>query len=188
MKRVCFYMLLMFLTTQIFSQPIDSIEIKLKKYKDLFEQGLINETDYTKLKNNLLDIPSNTYSESKQFSQSSIDSMKKQFKSEIITGGVFIVGGFAPVAAGIYYKKNKIPSISNYINRSGNLDVDRYNSAIKNYRMGYILMFSSGAVLMGAGCVLEILGIHRKSVYLNKYKNVSLGLTNDGIGVSFCIK
>ncbi|MFN8237382.1 MAG: hypothetical protein U0T77_04365 [Chitinophagales bacterium] len=158
----------------------------MKEYKNLLDQGLINEQDYSKLKNSIL-FPNNISNvELKSINKNSLDSLKRIYRSDFITGSVLIPSGFGVIGGGIYYKNNKAPSPATYVDKNGNLNTKSYNAALHNHKVIYIAMICSGSAIIGVGFALEILGIHHRSIYLDSSKNVSLGFANDGLGFAIC--
>ncbi len=186
MKTLIFIIAVLF-TSKVFSQVTDSTEIKLNEYKNLFDKGLINQDEYEKLKGSLL-FPKNDFEkkdiEIKSVDKNAITDLKKEYKGNLIGGSVLLAGGVAAIGGGIHYKNNKIPDLSKYFNKNGIFNSSAYDAALKTYRAKKIIIFSIGGVCAGAGLVLEILGIYNRQVYINKKKDISLSMSNQGIGAS----
>jgi hypothetical protein len=180
MKNILFIVCLFF-TSYSFANNTDSTQVKLKKYKDMFSEGLINETEYSKLKQNLL-FPFDEEIKSNE-NEINVKELKQKSLGQIIGGTVLMAGGFTSIGIGVNYKKNKYPNPLDYYS-NGKLNTSSLEKALKTYRSRYITFITFGSVLAGVGFALDILGIHNKSVYINKNKNISLGMSNEGIGAS----
>lgn len=184
--RLFILFIAVFISSKAFAQipSNDTTEIKLNEYKNLFEKGLINQNEYEKLKENIL-FPKkeeNKVVKSEVVDKNIITDLKKEYKGNFIGGSILFAGGIAAIGGGVHFKNNKIPDITKYFNKNGSFNGDSYDAALKDYRAKKIIIFSIGGVCMGAGFALEILGIHNRKLYLDKSKNISLGLSNEGIG------
>lgn len=90
------------------------------------------------------------------------------------------------ITMGVVYKNRKFPDPAKYTTKKGNsytFDADAYTRAFKRYRAGYISFLIAGSISGGAGVVLMAIGIHDKKAYF-RGKNVSLGLSSEGLGLA----
>ena len=72
--------------------------------------------------------------------------------------------------------------------KNNRLDKNSYDNALRQHKIKYTIIFTTGSVVIGVGLALEILGIHHRVIYLNKAKNTTLGFANNGLGLLLTIK
>jgi hypothetical protein len=169
-----------------YGKDIDSTEVKLRQYKDMFENGLINETEYSKLKESVLFPNVNKDANTKPVvTDNYILEKKKEYIQNFAVGSSLIALGVGGIGGGIYFKNNKIPNALRFLNSNGTLNEKSFNSALNDYRKKKIIIFTTSSFIVGTGIVLEILGVHNRLVYINKKKDISISMSNEGIGMKF---
>ena len=67
----------------------DSFEQKLKQYKNLFEQGLINQNEYEAVKSDLLKINMKKQPD-KKINQAELDTLNKKWRKQIGAGCILL--------------------------------------------------------------------------------------------------
>lgn len=134
---------------------------KLKGYKKLYEQGLIDSQDYRHLKESLL------YKDLTADTRASVEALKLRYTRQFIAGGVFMGLGLGAVVGGIVYS-NKVTT-PDY------------------YKRNRALLFSTGAIVTVMGAVLVGVGMDTRAKY--KIQNrAELGLLPSGqVGMSLKI-
>lgn len=134
---------------------------KLKEYKKLYEQGLIDSADYRHLKQSLL------YKDLTADSRASAEALKLRYKRQFIAGGVFMAAGMGGVIGGIVYS-----------NRA-------YKAQF--YQRNKTLLFTSGALVTVVGAVLIGVGLDSRVKYRIQNK-AELGVLSSGqVGVALKI-
>ncbi len=176
MKNIIFFLLL-FISTASFCQNTDEDQLKLKKYKELFDSGLITEAEYTKLKSDVL-FPE---SKPKKPSVTSVQelNLKQTYLAQITSGSVFMAGGFGAIVGGALVRRNRIPSV---VNSKGQIN-SNFETEYKAYRRQYIILFSAGGLGIGIGVALEALGINNKIKY-NKEQTVGITISDNNLGLA----
>ena len=153
----------------------DSIESKLSKYKMLYSDSLINEQEYTKLKEYVL------FPQPKRKTDADF---KKKFRGQIIAGSILFGGGLGTVIGGAIYKINNLP----YVKTDNTGSPIGYSINPNQYKGIYIGMFTIGSVSALAGLVLEIIGIKNAVIYANSDKTASIELSKQNIGLCLTFK
>lgn len=116
----------------------DSTALKLKKYKELYEQGLIDSAEYKQLKAQLISPDTKPPKDLEQLRISGKDNM--------IVGGVFTGVGGAQIIGGFIYRE---------------LGLSRYTTvnagALSAYKRNQGLLFGCGAVfsVIGVGFLVS---------------------------------
>lgn len=145
----------------------DSTEIKLQKYKDLYDKELITEQEYDLLKKKELDISSvNTKKDT-----ISVQSLKSKYKSQFIAGSIVFGAGIGLIGLGVYLKDK----IVIYSNSQGQKEVRDYKAQSK-------VSFICGALSTGVGVFIITKGIINKQKYLER---ISLSPTSASITFKF---
>ena len=179
---ICAIFLLPFM---LHSQDDAEIQKKLKTYKTMYEDSLINLEEYNKAKQStLFPIVSNKTEESIEKKQKSLSDLKDSYLPQLVGGSLMFAAGIGTIAGGIVFSKNKLPNISDYT-KSHVVNINSYNSALKNYKTNRIIIYSIGSVCAGVGLVLDILGAHNKVLYENAKKGLALKLSENNYGLAF---
>ena len=174
---------------------IDSvIEARLLEYKILFDKGLINENEYSQLKENLL-LPLQTEIKklqpqdyhSNKVNNIDISTYKDKSINYLSCGTLLLAGGLTLIGLGANQKINKVPKIENYI-KGNTYNFSQLDYDLRAYEKKYIILFSLGGVVSGVGIILDAFGINNRFLYINNSKSISMKFANEGLGVAFCFK
>ncbi len=167
---------------QIEIVEIDSIkEQRLYEYKKLYDNGLIDIKEYSKLKGSILLVDKPVKKTSKK--EYDLKTLKTNYISEFCSGSFFIAGGLGLLSYGFYYKNNKYPNPLKYINNS-----TRFVFAVSDYGKKYKILLGTGGGILGLGFILEMLGLKDKLVYLNQTNKVAIGFAKENLGLAFYFK
>lgn len=175
--------LLMLLHFLGYSQSNDSIaQSKLQQYKTMFTDGLINETEYTKLKQELL-FPK----EIKEKDKNDFNPKEMRMNSlGQISGGAFLLAsGCGLFGMGFNNRFTKLNSLNTKLS-NGNLtatQLSQINVEINDIRKRYIIGFTAGSILSASGIILIVFGVHNRQIYLSKKRDVALGISDNNLGL-----
>lgn len=147
----------------------DTLETKLKQYKDLFEKGLINQAEYQSLKDKALQSSNTNKSKT---NEKNAAAYKKRANKQIIGGSVFVVTATATLFTGLQLR-NKIY----YDPKSGG-----YKS---RYQQGRV-MIGIGIAQYGFAAILYGLSAYNRLRYIDAKTGVAIGILDNGnVGISY---
>lgn len=170
---------LLFSLKCLFAQE-DIMRSKLQEYKKLYEDSLITQQEYDKLRGNIINpAPAPTTRPVVK----NIDSLLNVANFQIAGGSACIGFGLVPIISGIWYTKHKVPVLK--IDNRGNINAEQYKSDVANYKKIRILCFTTGSVLIATGVVLDALGIVHREKYLNQKKGISVAIATENLGIKF---
>lgn len=120
MKTIALFSLLIFAfsvsaQTDSTDTKTDSTEIRLQRYKELHEKGLITDQEYDLLKKKELDI--STVPKTSNRDTISLDKLKRTYKTQIIAGSLELATGITCIGLFIHYrnKTNTNSTNNNYL-------------------------------------------------------------------------
>lgn len=107
---------------------------------------------------------------------------KSDYISEIVGGSFLMGGGSSLLGFGFYNRYTKINSINQDI-LSGKYNASQMVESLKSARKRYIIGFTCGSVLSASGIILTVFGVKHRQVYINNKNNVSLGMSDNDLGL-----
>jgi hypothetical protein len=165
--KAIFILLFISISLIVCGQTTDTIENKLKQYKSLFEQGLIDEAEYKHLKAKILDVSAKKNVET----ENNINYCKKG-KSQTVAGAILFGTSLSFLAGGFVYKNRLTPTQMEFT-KNGRFNSDSYRLAYKSYQRGYRALFITSGIMGGVSIFAIIKGSINKSKCGNE-NNVSL--------------
>lgn len=169
--KYCYVITLILSFTISKAQQVDSTDIKLKHYKEMFVSGLITSQEYEQLKAKTLGISTTPQSiivlppaNEQHMDSTQLAKLKDAYQNKIAFGGVFLGVGIGFIAAdiGIAFSKATPP-------------------------VGlYISLTTLGVAGVASGVPLLAVGIRQKHNYQEKNGNyVALNIGSSGIGLAY---
>lgn len=141
----------------VFAQ--DSTEIKLQRYKDLHENGLITDIEYETLKKKELSL--NAAPAKKD--TVNLDKLKRSYKSSLVFGSVMFSGAIASIAGAIHLRTKPIYAGSNASAIGGTPTSPQF----KGYHTRDArLLFVLGGVCTGVGIYAFVKGAKNRQKYI----------------------
>lgn len=162
-KRPHIKFILLVIPCSLFAQT-DSLQIKLERYKDLYEKGLISQPEYAVLKQKELNLSNNPVKKDTV----SIKELKRLYRSQYVLGSLEFgaalgfIGGFA--------------SSRIHANDAAMYSPNKYSDYVKQ---GRIFLVLSG-ICAGIGIYTLTRGAKNRNKYLERIK-----LTPASVNVSF---
>ena len=184
--KLLLFTLSMLIVGIVYCQEEKSKADQLREYNSLLKEGLIDSTEYQKLKEQLLfgGDDQDKKSDLKQALQDTLkkESLQAKAKSQLIGGAVIMTLGMTGIIGGIIYKNRK-PI------RSSSETYEEYQNRLDKKRKGGIGLITFGAVIGLAGMAIVIKGTINKSKSLNENVSLNYGILDNGnFGLAFNFK
>lgn len=164
MRKTLLPFLLMISFCSVYSQT-DSTEINLQKYKELHEQGLINDLEYDLLKKKELDITEVGANED----EIDLSELKRKYKPQMVSGSLELASGIVLAGFGFYNATRPDEVIVD--SKTGKISVNDFKTPTR-------MLLASSVPFVVLGILSLVKGTKNRSNY---YKRVSASPT----GVSF---
>jgi hypothetical protein len=170
-------LLLLIISSSVFSQVDDT---KLKKYKELYDKGLIDSIEYKSLKKNALFV-----------NNSELDSIRNQKYQEGLerskTGAILMGVGIVQGVGALIYWNRGVPSYPVFpANSTPQYQLNRineYGSKLDKYKSNRTAMIAFSSLFFLASTTVFISGTISKEVYHDKA--VSIELVPNGFVLNF---